>query len=103
LERKATDEVAEAKKKLAAKNRRGFARRFVAFVSNFPHENEHILKRHASVCRLGAMMCLKRKKAYEAQIQRLSGASKQTARLSSFERERVDVGFTERRPTVALE
>ena len=44
LERKATDEVTEAKKKLAAKNRRG------------------------------AMMCLKRKKAYEAQIQRLSGA-----------------------------
>lgn len=44
LERKAHDEVAEAKKKLAAKNRRG------------------------------AMMCLKRKKAYEAQIQRLSGA-----------------------------
>jgi charged multivesicular body protein 4 len=44
LERKAELEVAEAKKKLAAKNRRG------------------------------AMMCLKRKKAYEAQIQRLSGA-----------------------------
>jgi len=44
LERKAQLEVAEAKKKLAAKNRRG------------------------------AMMCLKRKKAYEAQIQRLSGA-----------------------------
>ena len=44
LERKANDEVVEAKKKLATKNRRG------------------------------AMMCLKRKKAYEAQIGRLSGA-----------------------------
>jgi charged multivesicular body protein 4 len=44
LERKAETEVAEAKKKLASKNRRG------------------------------ALMCLKRKKAYEAQIQRLSGA-----------------------------
>jgi charged multivesicular body protein 4 len=44
LERKANDEVVEAKRKLAMKNRRG------------------------------AMMCLKRKKAYEAQVQRLMGA-----------------------------
>jgi len=44
LERKANDEVVEAKRKLATKNRRG------------------------------AMMCLKRKKAYESQIQRLMGA-----------------------------